>query len=577
MPDQSTNVSVLMVDDEPMVLDGYRRALHGFCNLHTITSGVEALELIEQEGPFAVIIADMRMPGMNGLELLTEVAARHPLTTRIMLTGNSDQETASNAVNQGQVYKFFTKPCEITVLKKAVKAGISRYQAECQAEEDSSQNVVRVEHLQRKLSYQSQHDILTGLANRTAFEKKLEAALQSAKEQGKSHAICYLDIDHLHTINNAYGHSAGDQLLMQMGSLLSYHRRSGDMVSRISADQFAILYLDCSLGEAEQLVRNVSEKTQPYEFLWSGEISEITTSIGLVPIKMDTGSANEIFSMAETACNVAKDQGRGRVHVAGNQDQSLTGRISQSQWVKRINKALRDDLFMLHRQRIEPINDDPTLTGEHYEILIRMIDTDGSMISPERFLPAAEQFHLSPKIDRWVISNTIRWLDKNPDQLDRLDQCSINLSGLSFCDDNMAEFIIEAFEKAQIPAEKISFEVTETAAMATLETAMTFMDTLSQRGFQFSLDDFGTGLSSFAYLKTLPVDYLKIDGLFVREIARNVVDWTMVKSINDIGHVMGKKTIAEFVENEEVLEQLRDIGVDFAQGYLLGTPEPLDR
>lgn len=576
MSDQVMNDSVLMVDDEPMVLQGYRRSLHRSCNLHTATSGHEALKILKESGPFSVIVADMRMPIMDGLELLQNASLLYPSTIRIMLTGNNDQKTAADAVNRGSVYKFFSKPCNTADLKEAIQSGIQHYHTTHQAEIDSNKNVMKVEHLQRKLSYQSQHDILTGLANRTAFEAALEVALRSAKRENKEHAICFVDVDHLHTINDTYSHSAGDQLLRQIGSLLSYHRRSGDVVSRISSDQFCILFQNCDIQQAEILVRGIHQKTQPYEFLWTGNISEITTSIGLVPINQKIESVTELFSVAETACNVAKDLGRNRIHIASKEDQQLTGRLSESHWVSKINKALREDLFRLHRQRIEPVIYESNPEGEHYEILIRMIDDDGTIIRPDLFLPAAENYHLSPKIDRWVISKTIHWLSSNPTHLKHLQQCSINLSGHSFCEQNMAKFIISEFEKSPILPEKISFEVTETAAMANLESAMEFMTELKEVGFNFSLDDFGTGLSSFAYLKTLPVDYLKIDGAFVREIHSNVVDWTMVKSINDIGQIMGKKTIAEFVENEEILNQLKEIGVDYAQGYLFGVPEPLD-
>ena len=268
--------------------------------------------------------------------------------------------------------------------------------------------------------------------------------------------------------------------------------------------------------------------------------------------------------------------GENRIHIASKNDQELTGRISESHWVIRINQALRENLFSLHRHRIQSITEDTALEGEHYEILIRMIDSDGGVIPPNDFLPAAEHFHLSPKIDQWVIGNTIDWMARNPEQTERLEKCSINLSGLSFGEPGMIEFIINEFESSGVSPEKVSFEVTETAAMANLEEAMQFMTTLKKKGFHFALDDFGTGLSSFAYLKALPVDYLKIDGVFVRQIDRNVVDWTMVKSINDIGQIMGKKTIAEFVESETVLTQLREIGVNYGQGYLFGKPEPLE-
>jgi EAL domain-containing protein (putative c-di-GMP-specific phosphodiesterase class I) len=293
-----------------------------------------------------------------------------------------------------------------------------------------------------------------------------------------------------------------------------------------------------------------------------------------VPVTRESDSVAALFSAAETACNVAKDEGRNRIHMGDAQDAQLTQRLTEIQWISRINKALGENRFHLYYQTIEPINPVEN-EGEHYEILLRMEGDDGQIIPPGEFLPAAEHYHLSPQIDRWVIRNTIGWLDEHPDQLQALSLCSINLSGLSIGDEEMLGFIQETLENSAVPPSKICFEVTETAAIARLDAAVNFMQTLKATGIRFSLDDFGTGLSSFAYLRTLPVDFLKIDGMFVRHIDRNIIDWTLVKSINDMGQIMGKQTIAEFVENEDIYNQLHEIGANYAQGYLLSRPSPL--
>jgi len=282
-----------------------------------------------------------------------------------------------------------------------------------------------------------------------------------------------------------------------------------------------------------------------------------------------------VLCAAETACDVARDRGRNQLHVACAQDQELTKRLNEAQWVTRINHALQENLFCLYYQPI--VHTAPNKSNsDHYEILIRMKDEEGRIIPPIEFLPAAERYHLSPQIDCWVIRATVDWLSRHPQSLQRLSLCSINLSGLSLGNQEVYNFILDTVKSSPVPPKKICFEVTETAAIAQFDVAVQFMKSLKQEGFYFSLDDFGSGLSSFGYLKNMPVDFIKIDGMFVKNIDTDHVNRTMVKSINEIAHVMGKKTIAEFVENNEILRHLRGLDVDYAQGYLISKPRPLD-
>lgn len=567
---------ILLVDDEPLLLAGYRRGLAKQFSMDTATSGAEALELCDRTGasPYAVVVSDMHMPDMNGIELLTRLTTSYPQAIRIMLTGNSDQQTAADAVNQGHVFKFLTKPCSIADLREALNEALAQYRSERERDAVSQHTAIKVQHLSAKLAHQARHDILTGLANRRAFELRLKGSLESARQEGREHIFCFIDIDYFHRINDACGYTAGDELLRQLGGILSHQRRSGDIAARLGSDQFGLILSDCGLQDGQQIVQKIHQQMKAFVFYWEEGRYELSTSIGLVPVNSESGSLTALFNAAETACNVAKDQGRNRIHSGDAQDALLTRRLTEIQWISRINRAITENRFRLYYQTIEPINPIDS-EGEQYEILLRMEGDDGRIIPPGEFLPAAEHYHLAPQIDRWVILNTIGWLNDNPDQLQALSLCSINLSGLSMGDEEMLDFIQETLAQSDVPAGKICFEVTETAAISHLDAAVSFMQILKAIGIRFSLDDFGTGLSSFAYLRTLPVDFLKIDGMFVRNIDRNIIDWTLVKSINDMGQIMGKQTIAEFVENEDIYNQLHEIGANYAQGYMLSKPCPL--
>ena len=567
---------ILLVDDEPLILSGYRRGLGKQFSIDTATSGAEALELFDRTGdnPYAVVVSDMRMPEMDGVELLKRLTVSHPQAIRIMLTGNSDQQTTMDAVNQGHVFKFLTKPCSASALREALDEALVQYRTERDRDAISQHAADKVQHLSAKLSHHLRHDILTGLANRRAFELRLKSSLESAKQEERQHIFCFIDIDYFHRINDACGYTAGDELLRQLGALLSHQRRSGDIAARLGSDQFGLILSDCSLQDGQQIVQQIHQQMKAFVFHWEEGNYDLNTSIGLIPVNSDSESVTALFSAAETACNVAKDQGRNRIHTGGAQDALLTRRLTEIQWISRINRAITENRFQLYYQTIEPINPIES-EGEHYEILIRLEGDDGRIISPGEFLPAAEHYHLTPQIDRWVIRNTIGWLNDHPDQLQALSLCSINLSGLSMGDEEMLNFIQETLAQSEVPPGKICFEVTETAAISHLDATVNFMQVLKASGIRFSLDDFGTGLFSFAYLRTLPVDFLKMDGMFVRHIDRNIIDWTLVKSINDMGQIMGKQTIAEFVENEDIHHQLHEIGVNYAQGYLLSKPSPL--
>ena len=432
-------------------------------------------------------------------------------------------------------------------------------------------DVTESRELNRRLSYHASHDLLTGLVNRREFESRVERALKSAKARESSYALCYLDIDQFKIINDTCGHSAGDVLLGQVGALLKSKVRWRDTLARLGGDEFGILLEACSLDEALRTAEVLREAVRNFRFTWEDRVFRLGASVGVVPIAADNEDVASIISAADSACAAAKESGRNRVHSFAENDIELMRRRREMQWAARINAALEEGRFELYRMQIQPLQ--RSEPGQHYELLLRMRDESGRMVSPDNFIAAAERYGLTPAIDRWVIENALRWLVSEADEREKLAMCSINLSGQSLGDDKFLPFVIEQFQKSGIDASKICFEITETAAVASFSQANRFIQALKELGCRFALDDFGTGLSSFGYLKHFPVDFLKIDGSFVREILHDPIDREMVRSINEIGHLTGKKTIAEFAENAEIIQMLTSLGVDYAQGYGIAQPQ----
>ena len=429
--------------------------------------------------------------------------------------------------------------------------------------------------LNRRLSYHASHDILTGLVNRREFESRLERALKSAKARETSYALVYLDLDQFKIVNDSCGHSAGDALLGQLGALLKSKIRWRDTLARLGGDEFGVLLESCSLEEAMQTAEALRLAIGDYKFMWDDRTFRLGVSIGVVPITADTEDVAGLLSAADSACSAAKEAGRNRIHSFQENDIDLMRRRRELQWAARISNALEENRFELFRQTIQPLQSDED--GAHYELLLRMRDENGGIISPGLFIEAAERFDKTPEIDRWVIRSAFRWLVSEADERERLALCSINLSGKSLGDEKFLPFVIDQFQMSGLDATKVCFEITETAAIASYSQANRFINALKELGCKFALDDFGTGLSSFGYLKHFPVDFLKIDGSFVKEILHDPIDREMVRSINEIGHLTGKQTIAEFAENEEIITMLRGMGIDYAQGYGVSEPKRVTR
>lgn len=424
--------------------------------------------------------------------------------------------------------------------------------------------------MSKELNYQANHDVLTGLINRRAFERHLESVLNQAQTEHSSHALCFVDLDQFKVVNDTSGHLAGDELLRQVAAIARHSLRESDVLARLGGDEFGIILRNLTADAAEGIAEKLRAALEGMTFTWEGRSHSVGGSIGVVPITAEVADISTLMRGVDIACYVAKNQGRNRTYLSVADDIQVSEQRTEMEWVNRIQVALQENRFFLEAQLIAPSVKNGS--GLRYEVLIRLRDEGGKIVPPGAFLPAAERFGIVHKIDRWVINEVFCQLVAHPDHLDELDACHINLSGRSFDQPDFAEFVIERLEHYGLSGRKICFELTETAAMHNLADTQNFMARLRGSKCSFALDDFGTGLSSFSYLRRLPVDYLKIDGVFVRDIVTDQTDLAMVRAINDIGKTLEKKTIAEFVENDETLELLKEMGVDYVQGYGLHRP-----
>ncbi len=430
-------------------------------------------------------------------------------------------------------------------------------------------DVTAIRALSKQLSYQASHDALTGLINRYEFERKIQDAIEDAVSENRVHCLAYLDLDQFKIVNDTSGHMAGDALLKQLCGELKTRIRSADTLARLGGDEFAILLMGCDLDKAQSIVNDLLSAVQEYRFRYDDKVFKVGASIGLTEISQNQSfTLSELFAITDSACYIAKKEGGNRIQTYIPDERELKERFNHIEWVSRINRSLEENQFVLYMQRMHSF----MLDGEpHCEILIRMKDQDDNMFLPEFFLPAAERYNLMPLIDRWVVAKAFAIIASMGNDFPYT--CAINLSGQTLSDEGFQHYVLDQFKKHKINPNRICFEITETAVITHLEKARQFMHALKGVGCCFSLDDFGSGLSSFGYLKNLEVDFLKIDGMFVKSIVDNKIDRAMVESINNVGHVMNLKTIAEFAENDDIIRMLEEIGVDYAQGYGVAMPE----
>lgn len=436
-------------------------------------------------------------------------------------------------------------------------------------------DITEAHELSRQLSYEASHDALTGLINRREFELRLQGALDSVQASGATHAMCYLDLDQFKIINDTCGHVAGDELLRQLAQTLQGRVRSNDTLARLGGDEFGLLLHDCAPEDAMAVAAGLLKAVEQHQFVWGSNTFSVGASIGLVPVGTGLRRITQVLQAADAACYAAKDQGRNRIHVYQEDDTVVSQRHGEMQWVARVKRALNENRFFLEAQPIVPIGGDGR-DLRNYELLVRMRDESGRVVPPGAFLPSVERYNLSQRLDRWVITTALQWLAAHREQTERIARVFVNLSGDSVGDPQLQEFIHQLLQETQVSPARLGFEITETAAISNLTRANQLIAGLRKTGCAFALDDFGSGVSSFAYLKALTVDFLKIDGLFIGNIINDPIDLEMVRSITDIGHVMGKKVVAESVESLHVLEKLREIGVDYAQGFAVGAPGALE-
>lgn len=431
-------------------------------------------------------------------------------------------------------------------------------------------DVSEARSLQQELSYQASHDHLTGLYNRREFDQELHAALLHAKRDKHEHTLCYMDLDQFKVVNDTCGHAAGDMLLRELSEKLKIGLRKSDVLARLGGDEFALLLLHCDMDRAVTIAENIHQVVNEFIFQWEGKSCQVGVSMGLASLSPTFKNSAEVLAATDIACYTAKEDGRNRIHIYQADDKKLIQRREEMSMVGKVRQALSENLFVLFAQPI--VSTGNVRDCKHYELLIRLKSEEGEYISPVKFLPAAEKYQLMTEVDSWVVKNAFQLLVDSSQQKNDFS-LAINLSGQSINDTKFLKFIVDKIDECKVDASRICFEITETAAINNFDHAIDFIKTLKKHNCKFALDDFGTGVSSFEYLKRLPVDYLKIDGAFIKQLDSNKIDRAMVKAINEVAVIMGMKTIAEFVENEEIYKILNDIGIHYAQGYWVSKPD----
>jgi diguanylate cyclase (GGDEF)-like protein/PAS domain S-box-containing protein len=434
-------------------------------------------------------------------------------------------------------------------------------------------DVTAAREISRRLEYQATHDMLTGLVNRRQFERSIEQAIHDVHTSGRTHAMCYMDLDQFKVVNDTCGHTAGDQLLVALTKIIKNKTREKDIVGRLGGDEFGLLLHDVNLDQAAFYAAEIRNSIRDYRFAVDNHAFQVGVSIGIVAIRAESGTLAEVFAGADVACYVAKDKGRNEIHISHMNDVEQAKRQLEMQWSARIPPALKENRFVLHHQKVLPLTDDSAL-APRCELLVRMVEQDGTLVLPGKLIPAAERFRQMPDIDRWVIHNALKLVaERGRDS--GFAAYAINLSGQSLGQPGLLDEVKREILRSGVRPEMLTFEVTETAAIQNIAHAGQFMSELKRMGCQFALDDFGSGLSSFGYLKTLPVDYLKIDGSFVRNMLRDHHDHSIVVAIAQIAKTLGIRCVAEFVGDHDTVIALKEIGVDYGQGVFLHRPEPL--
>ncbi|MEN6586086.1 MAG: EAL domain-containing protein [Sulfuricella sp.] len=554
-------VNLLLVedveDDALLIARELRRG--GFLPNYQRVDTAEALEASLGAHVWDVVITDHNMPGFNSSAAIAMVHQHDQDLPVIIVSGSIGEDLAVEAMRLG-AKDYIMK----SNMRRLVPA-IQRELADADSRQARRQAEAAILHL-------AHHDALTGLDNRASFQLKLESLLQSAHQDGGQHSLLFLDLDQFKVVNDTCGHLAGDEMLKQLAGVLLHGIRANDHLSRLGGDEFCILLENCALEHAQSIAETLLALVRNFRFFWDNKVFSVGVSIGIVAIDQHSGSMEDILSAADIACYAAKERGRGVIQVYERGNVELSRRRGEMDWVRHIDEALDGGRFQLWRQPIRSLGPDGQHSVHHYELLLRMLDRDDNVVLPGAFLPAAERYDRMRAIDRWVVGTAMQCVGQCKESDEQIH--TINLSGASLSDDSLCDFVREQIATNNVEPYNICFEITETVAISNYQSAVRFMHEMRRIGCAFALDDFGSGLSSFAYLKSLPVDFLKIDGAFVRNIANDPMDRAIVEAIHRVAHVAGLRTIAEFVENDAIIQVLREIGVDFAQGYGIGKPEP---
>ena len=506
-----------------------------------------------------IVITDHNLPGFGSgraIEIVSEQGGDVPV---IIVSGSIGEDVAVSAMKAG-AHDYIMK----NNLKRLVPA------IERELREAVNRKVTR--QARDTIHHMAYHDALTGLANRHEFKLRLDHAINSAVTEDCTHILVYLDLDQFKIINDTSGHHAGDELLRQLGVLLRDAVRESDCLARLGGDEFGILLEHCSMERAKDIAGKILGMVRDFRFSWDGKSFVIGASMGMVVIDGHGESASDVLKSADMACYLAKDKGRNRYHIYNIDDKEMLLRHGEMEWVSRINQALQNDQFVLYQQGIFPVQPEGS-APKQCEFLIRLDDGNNELVLPGAFLPAAERYNLMPALDRWVIKTAFTYIASKHGAGDETHRYFINLSGASLSDKEFFDYINAQIKQSGIMPSMICFEITETAAISSFQEAVEFIKGIRSLGCKIALDDFGSGLSSFSYLKAIPADFLKIDGNFVKDIVADPMDRAIVEAITRIARVAGLETIAEFVENEAIMNEVRSIGVDFAQGYGLHRPE----
>lgn len=504
-----------------------------------------------------LVIADHNLPGFSADSALEIVKQSERDVPFIIVSGSIGEDFAVAAMKAG-AHDYLMKG-NLTRLVPAVNRELR--EAEVRRAHREAENAIR---------HMAFHDELTDLSNRRQFERGVRRAVENARRKNSTHALFYMDLDQFKLVNDTCGHAAGDDLLRELATLFRRHVREEDVVARLGGDEFGILLQHCPLDRALQVAEKLRQAVSDLKFLWRGRPFHVGVSVGVVEINRGSVGVGEALRAADMACYAAKDMGRNRVHVYAAGDAELARRHGAMQWVSRLRQALDADRFLLYGQAIVPLRGSGT---EHCEFLLRLRDEAGRLVSPGAFITAAEHYNLMPCIDRWVIHAALSLIAERKEALEGLS--FINISGSSLSDEGFFIYVRDQFRHFGVPGEAICFEITETAAITHLGKAVGFMTEAKRFGCRFALDDFGSGLSSFAYLKTIPADFLKIDGGFVKSVCSDAMDHAIVEAVNRIGHAAGIQTVAEFVETDAIRDHLIGMGVDYGQGYGIEAPRTL--